>query len=104
MILSCKSLLAVDQEEMQERVRPRLPVFPVLRLDHSPPQEEKGHHRQAFPRCDKHAEVKSAFLFPESELHGSGSVSESRRMETSISKRVEFPIPAGLANSQIASS
>ena len=104
MVLSRRSLSAMGQAESTGKVRARLPTFPLPWLDHSPRQEEKGHHCHRFHRCDEHVDTEVSLHFPKLALYNPGSVSESAPMEKSILKYLEFPILAGLAKSQIPRS
>lgn len=104
MVLSGRSLSAVNQAEATGEVRARLPVSLLPWLDHSPHQEEKGHHHLRFHRCDGHADSEVSLHFPELALYSPGTVSEAPQMEKSILKFLEFPILAGLAKSQIPRS
>lgn len=101
MVLSCRSLSAVDQAEATGGVRARLPISPLPWLDHSPHQEEKGHHRHRLHSCDGHADTEVSLRFPRLALYSPGSASESPPKEKSILEYLEFPILAGPAKSQI---
>lgn len=101
MVLSCRSLSAVDQAKATGEVKARLPMSPLPWLDHSPHQEEKGHHRHRLHSCEGHADTEVSLCFPKLALYSPGSASESPPTEKSILEYLEFPILAGSAKSQI---